>query len=125
MVDAAMISILRTKHDALAPVMDERARRYWAACEARALGRGGVTAVARATGISRTTIRAGLGELQRAPQSDITLPDPQRLRRQGAGRKRLSQVDRQILDDLRALVESTTRGDPEDRKSTRLNSSHF
>jgi Rhodopirellula transposase DDE domain len=108
-----MISILRTKHDALAPVMDERARRYWAACEARALGRGGVTAVARATGISRTTIRAGLGELQRAPQSDITLPDPQRLRRQGAGRKRLSQVDRQILDDLRALVESTTRGDPE------------
>jgi transposase len=113
MVDAAMISILRTKHDALAPVMDERARRYWAACEARALGRGGVTAVARATGISRTTIRAGLGELQRAPQSDITLPDPQRLRRQGAGRKRLSQVDRQILDDLRALVESTTRGDPE------------
>jgi transposase len=113
MADPALLSLLRTKYETLAPVMDERARRYWAACEARALGRGGVTAVALATGISRTTIRAGLGELQLLSQCDTASPGPQRLRRPGAGRKRLTQVDRQILDDLRALVESTTRGDPE------------
>jgi transposase len=113
MVDPELISVLRTKYETMAPVLDERARRYWAACEARALGRGGVTAVAQATGISRTTIRAGLGELERPPQSATAQPDPQRLRRPGGGRKRLTQIDSQILDDLRTLVESTTRGDPE------------
>jgi transposase len=113
MIDPATISVLRSKYEAMAPVLDERARRYWAACEARALGWGGATAVAQATGMSRSTIRAGIAELQEPPQSATAAHDPQRLRRPGGGRKRLTQSDRPLWDDLRALVESTTRGDPE------------
>ena len=54
---------IRTKYISLEPVLDERARRLWAATEARAIGRGGITRVAEATGLSRITIRAGLREL--------------------------------------------------------------
>jgi transposase len=113
MTDPEAISVLQTKYESLEPVLDERARRWWAACEARALGWGGVSAVARATGISRTTIRAGIGELQHPPQSASEPPDSRRLRRPGGGRKRLTQLDGRLLKDLRALVEATTRGDPE------------
>jgi transposase len=113
MSKAETIALLRSKYEALAPVLDERARRYWAACEAKALGWGGVSAVTQATGISRTTIRSGLGELERtAPDHSTPHPSP-RLRRPGGGRKRLTDVDRQLSHDLHALVESTTRGDPE------------
>jgi transposase len=110
---AETIALLRTKYEALAPVLDERARRYWAACEAKALGWGGVSAVTEATGISRTTIRSGLLDLERPTAGDPAPEASQRLRRPGAGRKRLTDADRQLSHDLRALVESTTRGDPE------------
>ena len=94
--------------------MDERTRRLWAACEAAALGRGGVTAVAEATGMSRTTIRAGIVELK-DPQGrrEAEPAGRQRVRRAGGGRKRLSQRDRKLLKDLEALVEPSTRGDPQ------------
>jgi transposase len=113
MSQAETIALLRTKYEALAPVLDERARRYWAACEAKALGWGGVSAVAQATGISRTTIRSGLNELERTAPGHATPHPSQRLRRPGGGRKRLTDVDRRLSHDLHALVESTTRGDPE------------
>jgi transposase len=113
MSKAETIALLRTKYEALAPVLNERARRYWAACEANALGWGGVSAVTQATGISRATIRSGLTEVERTAP-DHSSPHPsQRLRRPGGGRKRLTDVDRQLSHDLHALVESTTRGDPE------------
>jgi hypothetical protein len=91
--------------------MDERLRRQWAATEARELGRGGVTAVACATAISRTTITAGRRELelpikQRAQQA-------LRVRRPGGGRHSLAQTDPDLLTALEALVEPVTRGDPE------------
>ena len=54
---------IKAKYTSLEPVLDERARRLWAAAEARAIGRGGITRVAEATGLSRVTIRAGLSEL--------------------------------------------------------------
>jgi transposase len=91
--------------------MDERLKRQWAAAEARDLGWGGVTAVARATGLSRTTITDGLRELD--------LPAPQRaaeavrVRRPGGGRHQLIQTDAGLLAALEALIEPTTRGDPE------------
>ncbi len=113
MADPEMVSVLQTKYESLAPVLDERARRRWAACEARALGWGGVSAVAQATGLSRTTIRAGIEELKRPSSSATEPPQLQRLRRPGGGRKRLTQGDHRLLDDLRDLVEVTTRGDPE------------
>ena len=64
MVTQDTLAVIQQKFHALAPIMDERVRRRWAACEAKSLGRGGIAAVARATGLSRTTIQAGLAELR-------------------------------------------------------------
>ena len=105
MIDEAAI---RLRYQGLEPVLDERGRRRFAAAEAQAAGHGGVSAVARITGIARSTIGRGLAELcsTRAPQ-------PGRIRRLGGGRKPLTATDPSLLDDLRRLVEPATRGDPE------------
>ena len=92
----------------LAGELDERRRRLWAAAEARSCGRGGVAAVARATGIAVETIRKGVGELE----SGETLA-PGRVRRPGGGRKSLTEKDATLLADLERLVEADSRGDPE------------
>lgn len=76
----------------LAGELNERQRRLWAASEARAAGRGGVAATARATGISVETIRKGMAELE-AGQRLV----PGRVRRSGGGRKPLSELDRTLL----------------------------
>jgi hypothetical protein len=89
--------------------MDERLRRLWAAAEARELGRGGITAVARATGMSRTTITTGCQELTRP----LKQRDAQRIRRPGSGRRSLVDTDPGLLAALEALLEPVTRGDPE------------
>jgi hypothetical protein len=114
MPDTATVQSLRTKFEALRPQMTERLRRHWAATEATALGRGGITAVAAATGMSRTTITRGIRELGEpaVPGSDADLP-PGRSRRPGGGRKPLTQTDPTLLADLDALVEPSTRGDPQ------------
>jgi len=101
------LATLRAKHAALAPVFTERARRLWAATEARALGHGGIGAVERATGISRATIQRGVRELE----ADRSLP-PGRSRRPGGGRKSATTLDATLLRDLDALVEPTAPGDP-------------
>jgi Rhodopirellula transposase DDE domain len=93
--------------------MDERVRRRWAASEAVALGWGGITAVAEATGLSPTTIRLGIAE-SRAPETDSNPhPDIPHVRRPGGGRKRLAEEDRTLLTDLETLVNPSTRGDPQ------------
>jgi transposase len=102
---------IESKYRLLAPLMDERVRRHWAASEARAYGWGGVSAVCTATGISRKTIRKGLAELavrERSPQAPVAA----RLRSPGGGRKRLTQTDPQLLASLEWLVDPATRGDP-------------
>jgi len=91
--------------------MDERLRRQWAAAEARDHGWGGVTLVARATGLSRTTITAGLRELD-LPRKQ-RLQAAKRVRRPGAGRPRVLQADPELLTALENLLEPATRGDPE------------
>jgi hypothetical protein len=103
------VSVLREKYQALAPLMDERVLRRWAATEAQALGWGGTAAVAEATGLSRTTIRSGIAELH-SPRPE---PPPDRIRRPGAGRPRLTDGDPRLLDDLSKLLEPATLGDPE------------
>ncbi len=110
MQDAAVIERIRRKFQALAPVMDERMRRQWAASEARELSWGGVTWVAKATGLSRTTIAAGMEELK--VLTDDSTPSS-RTRRPGAGRKSLDHHDADLWAALDALVEPVTRGDPE------------
>ncbi len=111
MQDTQSIARIRRKYRALSVEMDERSRRQWAAAEARELGWGGVTAVARATGLSRTTISAGLRELELpAKQRSV---EGTRVRRPGGGRKTLVETDPGLLAALEALIEPVTRGDPE------------
>lgn len=103
---------IRQKYIALSPVMDERMRRQWAASEASSLGWGGVTVVAEATGLAWNTIKAGMRELDhRAAHPDEPVAD--RIRRSGAGRKRLTETDPQLLAALEELVDPATRGHPE------------
>jgi Rhodopirellula transposase DDE domain len=111
--------VLAAKFEAILPHLDERQRRLVLAAEARSLGHGGISLVARASGISRVTITAGVGELEAGRD-----PTPGRSRRPGAGRKPLTEVDPGLLEALDALVEPETRGDPMSRlrwttKSTR------
>jgi len=100
---------LARKFEVLAGVLDERTRRLVAAAEAQALGFGGVTAVAQASGLARGTVIRGIAELKTAPKA----ARGQRIRRKGAGRKRTVEQDATLKHDLEALVEPVTRGDPE------------
>jgi hypothetical protein len=113
MGDTITLEAVRMKFRLLQPLMTERLRRQWAACEAESLGRGGVTLVAEATGLSRTTIWAGRRELRRRadrPGDDLT---PERVRAPGGGRHLAEQDDPALSVALRDLVESSTRGDPQ------------
>jgi hypothetical protein len=110
MHDAAVIERIRRKFRALAPVLDERSRRHWAATEALDLGWGGVACIAAATGLSRTTVAAGVRDLREC--SAEGLPGA-RIRRPGAGRPHLVDVDLGLWAALDALVDPLTRGDPE------------
>jgi hypothetical protein len=104
------IDDLQEKFRSLGPLLDERRLRRWAAVEARLFGYGGIKAVASICGLSRRTIERGLAELS----SDAALANSnrERIRRPGAGRKRLTAVDPQLLRALERLVDPVTRGDP-------------
>ncbi len=106
------IQAIKAKFVALAPLLDERTRRRWAAVEARAIGRRGIARVAEATGLSQTTIRAGLKELDSPSPSASPQAASERLRRAGGGRKSLVDHDPPLLNALEALVDPVTRGDP-------------
>jgi len=90
--------------------LDERMRRLVAAAEAEAIGFGGASMVARATGVSRRAIRQGARELKARPQREAGHP---RIRRPGGGRKRTVDTDPTLKEDLERLIEPVTRGDPE------------
>jgi hypothetical protein len=108
-----MISSVRRKYEALAPLLHEKARRCWAACEALSLGRGGISLVAAATELSRPMIRRGIAELQAGDQGPgPDQPDHPRIRRPGGGRYSIAATDRTLLQDLQRLIEPATRGDP-------------
>ena len=108
------VDLIKQKYDALSPWMDERMRRLWAGAEAKGLGWGGITTVAAATGMARATIAAGLQEVQ-MPRADTqeARPATPRIRRQGGGRKRLTDQDATLRADLESLVDPLTRGDPQ------------
>jgi hypothetical protein len=108
----ATLAKIEAKYRQLAPSMDERMRRHWAAAEAQACGWGGVRAMSRVLGMSPNTIRKGMEELA-ARSRHPNAPVDSRLRRPGGGRKRQTQVDPELLNDLEGLVEPVTRGDPE------------
>ena len=91
--------------------LDERMRRLYAATEARVLGRGGVTQVAQATGVSRRAIHFGLKELD-AQELPIS-KGKARVRREGGGKKPITETDPAMRDALEQLVDPISRGDPE------------
>ena len=91
---------------AISPHLNERQRRLWAGAEARALGRGGITLVSRATGLSRPTLHKALSELKSPPLAEG------RVRRKGGGRKPLRERDLELEAALDALVDPDSRGDP-------------
>lgn len=98
----------KNKYQRLLPELPERARRLVVAADAKALGFGGVTLVHQASGVSRVTIYKGIEELD----AQISLPTT-RNRRSGGGRKKITQNDQALVDDLEALVADSTRGDPQ------------
>src|SRR5690242_3291563 len=113
MSDTTTLEAVRMKYQLLQPLMTERLRRQWAACEAESLGRGGVNPVAEATGVSRTTLWAGRRALRQQalrPQDDLA---PERVRAPGGGRRLVERDDPALLSALRDLVEASTRGDPQ------------
>lgn len=112
MHDAATIERIRIKYLSLAPMMDERLRRQWAATEALTFGWGGVSLVSRATGLARNTVAMGVRELSYREQhpDDVVTP---RLRAPGGGRKCATEIDPELMQALELLVDPATRGDPE------------
>ena len=104
MIDEAKIA---QRFAALGPELNERQRRIWAAAEALSYGPGGIAAVARVAGISRDTVERGIKDVR-----DGVRLEPGQVRRRGAGRPKLTDIDPTLLEDLEALVDPDTRGDP-------------
>ena len=104
--DVELEATIVGKYSAVAPVLDERSRRRWAAAESAAIGYGGDALVSSATGLARETIRNGRREIARGE------PPTSRIRAPGAGRPGIEQDQPGVLAALEALVDPLTRGDP-------------
>ena len=97
MIRAAQERAARKRYREMAPVLDEQGRRRFAAMEAQALGRGGVSLMSKITGLARRTIYRGISDLR----SKWT-PGPGRVRKSGAGRKKKTSEDPTLLADLKS-----------------------
>src|SRR2546427_10693355 len=101
------VELVRHKYAALAPLLNERTRRCWAATEARALGDGGISLVAEALGIARGTIHAGLAEVQ-ARGTEL---EAKRIRSLGGGGEKMTAENPRLGDGWNEVVAPATRGD--------------
>ena len=106
-VSEVTAEMLAAKFAAILPHLDERQRRLLLGAEARALGHGGIRAVARAAGVREATVSLGVSEL------DGGAEPLGRARRPGGGRKRAADLDPGLRPALLALVDPDVRGDPE------------
>ena len=113
MLDPKIEETLQVKYEQLAPYLNETSQRIWAAVEALSLGHGGVTSVARATGLSRTTIHAGIDELASSQTEAFKVEDYGTVRRKGGGRKPIIERDPTVIADLEQWIDPGSRGDPE------------
>jgi len=105
------VKAIKKKFKMLSGYLQERTVRAWAAAEALGIGRGGISAVAAATGLSRTTVHTAVNELLSKP---AVRPDMiARQRKPGGGRQRLTRKDPSLLEELDRLIDPVTRGDPE------------
>jgi hypothetical protein len=107
-----MAAIVANKYRKLASMMNEKLKRRWAACEAIAIGRGGISMVAQATGMSRATIRKGITEVEEDYPDLASRIAGERIRRPGGGRHLLTAQDATLELDLKRLIEPATRGEP-------------
>lgn len=107
MPDGQVIEWIRAKYVSMLPELDERGRRRWAATEAIALGWGGISTVALATGMSDRTIRNGIKELEGREALE-----PHRQRRPGGGRHSREEEQPGLIEALDRLIEPFSRGDP-------------
>ena len=98
---------LAAKFTVMRPHLGERQWRLYLGSEARALGHGGIAAVARAAGVSELTVSAGVAELEAGAE-----PSPGRSRRPGGGRKKAEEKDPGLVAALEELLDDSTRGDP-------------
>ena len=108
-----LLEIIEAKYSALEIYFDERTRRIWGAVEARSLGRGGMSRVSEATGMSRSTLHLGMKELDQMSQPGGEVLELGSTRKAGGGRQRITTSDVSLLEDLEGLIEPGTRGDPE------------
>lgn len=97
----------KSKFEAIKDCLTEKGRRLWSAAEALSFGQKGVLLVHKATNISRTTIYQGIKEIK----TDQSLSSG--IRNKGSGRKKLKNTQENLLNNLNALIDPTTRGDPE------------
>jgi len=107
MIRPSQMSAARKRYREMAAVLNEQSRRRFVALEARALGHGGVSAMAQISGLARSTIYRGVSDIR-----DKVSAPPGRVRKPGAGRKSNAAKDRTLVADLKRLVEPATRGDP-------------
>jgi hypothetical protein len=107
MIPAAQERAARKRYREMATVLDEQSRRRFAALEAQALGRGGVSLMSKISGLARSTIYRGLSDIR-----DHVSAPPGRMRKEGGGRKRKTIEDPTLVVDLKSLVAPATRGDP-------------
>lgn len=113
MLNTTIEASIQKKYEQLLPYFNELSLRAWAAAEAMSLGHGGITSVSRATGLSRTTIHAGIIELEQRKTAPASNSGRIKIRHPGGGRKPLIETDPSILNDLNYLVDPMTRGEPE------------
>jgi hypothetical protein len=107
MIRAAQARAARKRYREMAPVLNEQSRRRFVGLEAQALGRGGVSLMARISGLARSTIYHGLSDIRH----NVAAPAG-RTRKKGGGRKKKALQDPTLVADLKSLVEPATRGDP-------------
>ena len=106
--------LISKRFSLLAPILDERQLRLYVAAEALAIGRGGISLVSQASGVSRPTITSGCKELsEEGARKNATGRASGRIRKAGGGRKRTVDLDKTLRSDLESLIEPVTRGDPE------------
>jgi len=103
-----LLSTIAAKYRLIKPHLNERGRRIWAATEANAIGRGGKKLVNQATGLTYSTIKQGMHDLNESNKADLVF-----VRKKGGGRKKKIVTDSSLIQDIEQIVESSTRGDPE------------
>ena len=106
-MDTTSEDAVRDRFRFLSPWLNERSQRLWAGAEAKVLGWGGIRTVARASGLAINTVRRGYAEVMKSSHSG-----PQRIRREGGGRKTMTASQPELLTSLESLVSPVTHGDP-------------